>query len=124
MRGEAARKYKPIGTERVSREGYRERKIHDGLPLQSRWRAVHLIEWEAVNGALPAGMCLRMVGEDKIDTAPSNWEPISRAVNLYLNSRWVRLKLADAERETRPTLLTAAKLRCRASERRRERKQA
>jgi hypothetical protein len=53
--GVAVKLYKPIGTERVSKDGYRERKIHDGMPLQSRWRAVHLIEWEAVNGPIPKG---------------------------------------------------------------------
>ncbi|WP_210237328.1 hypothetical protein, partial [Mesorhizobium sp. M3A.F.Ca.ET.175.01.1.1] len=55
MTGAAAAKYKPIGTERFNKDGYLERKIHDGLPLQSRWRLVHLIRWEELNGALPAG---------------------------------------------------------------------
>jgi hypothetical protein len=57
--GIAVKLYKPIGTERVSKEGYLERKIHDGMPLQSRWRAVHLILWEEANGLVPEGMCLK-----------------------------------------------------------------
>jgi hypothetical protein len=32
--GRAVKLYKPIGTERVSKDGYTERKINDGLPLQ------------------------------------------------------------------------------------------
>lgn len=48
--GIATKLYKPIGTERVSRDGYLERKIHDGLPLQSRWRAVHLIYAASCHG--------------------------------------------------------------------------
>lgn len=53
--GVAVKLWKPIGTERISKDGYLERKIHDGLPLQSRWRAVHILVWEAVNGPLPPG---------------------------------------------------------------------
>ena len=53
--GVAVRLYKPIGHERLSKEGYLQRKIHDGLPRQSRWRAVHILVWEAANGPLPEG---------------------------------------------------------------------
>jgi hypothetical protein len=48
--GVAVKLYKPIGTERTSKDGYLERKVNDGMPLQARWRAVHLIVWEAANG--------------------------------------------------------------------------
>jgi hypothetical protein len=53
--GVAVRLYKPIGTERLSKDGYLERKVNDGLPPQRRWRAVHLIVWEAAHGPLPPG---------------------------------------------------------------------
>ena len=36
--GRANDNYQPVGTERVSQDGYREVKIHDGMPLQSRWK--------------------------------------------------------------------------------------
>lgn len=110
----AVKLYKPVGTERLSKEGYRERKIHDGLPLQARWRAVHLIEWEALHGAVPAGHCLRCLSTDVTDTRPANWEPIPRAVNLHLNQPRRRLAYADAEPETRPLILAAAKVSVRA----------
>lgn len=42
-RGVAVTLYKPIGTERLSKDGYLERKVNDNLPLQARWRAVHLM---------------------------------------------------------------------------------
>lgn len=53
--GVAVRLYKPIGTERVSKDGYLERKVNDDLPLQARWKAVHRIVWEAAHGPIPAG---------------------------------------------------------------------
>jgi hypothetical protein len=61
--------YKPIGAERVHENGYLERKIHDGLPMQSRWKFVHRIEWEKVNGPVPEGSVLKCLG-NKLNTDP------------------------------------------------------
>lgn len=52
-----ARNYRPVGTERVTKDGVLERKTTDDpslVPAQ-RWVAVGRIAWEAVNGPLPAG---------------------------------------------------------------------
>lgn len=48
--GKALEKYQPIGTIRTSKDGYLQMKIHDGMPLQSRWRGLHLVNWEAIHG--------------------------------------------------------------------------
>lgn len=113
-RGVAVKLYKPIGTERLSsRDGYLERKIHDGMPLQSRWRAVHLIEWEAVNGPVPKGHCLKCLDGNKLNTDPSNWECIPRALlpRLAGGNRYRRvLAFDDAAPEVRPAILAVAKL--------------
>lgn len=120
-RGVAVKLWKPIGTERLSKEGYRERKIHDGMPLQSRWRAVHLIEWEALNGALPGGHCLKCVDGDRTNTDPANWEAIPRALLPRLNGGRHKTKPAydDVAPELRPAVLATAKLAHRARELRR-----
>lgn len=116
-RGVAVRLYKPIGSERVSKDGYRERKIHDGLPLQSRWRAVHLIEWEAANGPLPEGYCLKCRG-DRTNTDPSNWQAIPRALLPRLNGGRRKTSPAydEVAPELRPTVLAVAELDHRARE--------
>lgn len=113
--GVAVKLYKPIGTERLSKNGYRERKIHDGMPLQSRWRAVHLIEWEAANGPIPPGHCLKCRG-DKLDTDPSNWMLIPRALLPALNGGRHKRRLAydAAEPDLRPALLAMARIEHRA----------
>lgn len=108
-RGVATKLYKPIGTERTSKDGYLERKIHDGMPLQSRWRAVHLIRWEAVNGPIPKGQALKCLDGDKANTDPSNWEAVPRALLPRLNGRFGR-GYDDAAPELRPTILLVAKL--------------
>ena len=117
--GRAARLYKPIGTERISKDGYRERKIHDGLPLQSRWRAVHLIEWEALNGPVPAGHCLKCRDGNRRNTAPANWQAIPRALLPTLNGRWNSLPYDQAPDEVRPAILTMARLKNKAAKVRR-----
>lgn len=116
--GRSVENYKPIGSERFSKEGYLERKIHDGLPLQSRWKSVHRIEWERVNGPVPEGMCLKCRG-DRRNTDPSNWMLVPRALLPRLNNRWGR-RYDDAPDELKPTMVAIARLEHRLSEKQRK----
>lgn len=88
MRGQAQRNWKPIGTERVSKDGYLERKVHDAdyseLPKdeanrqrQRRWLAVHRIVWEEANGPVPHGHKLAFKNGDKRDIRLDNLECVS-----------------------------------------------
>lgn len=85
-RGRANRVYKPIGTERFSKEGYLERKVNDDLPLQARWRAVHRIEWEKANGPVPKGFTVCFVNGDKTDRRLENYALISRVELMRRNT--------------------------------------
>ncbi|WP_026756699.1 HNH endonuclease [Sediminimonas qiaohouensis] len=107
--GRANRNYKPIGTERICKDGYIERKIHDGMPLQSRWRAVHLIRWEEFNGPLPEGHCLKCLDGDRTNTDPGNWIAIPRALLPRLSGRW-RIPYDSAPPEIKSVLLKIAQL--------------
>ncbi len=84
--GRAARVYKPIGTERISKDGYLERKISEALPFQRRWRAVHLIVWEAANGPLPTGHAIAFKNGDKADVRLNNLECITRRELMARNT--------------------------------------
>lgn len=84
--GVAVRLYKPIGTERISKDGYLERKINDDLPLQARWRAVHLIVWEAVNGRVPKGHAVAFRNGDKRDIRLDNLVLITRRELMARNT--------------------------------------
>lgn len=119
--GKAAKLYKPIGSERISKDGYRERKVHDGLPFQSRWRAVHRIEWERVNGPVPKGMALKCLDGDRLNVNPSNWEAVPRAIlpRLAGGTRKQLVAYDEAPDELKPAILTAAKLAHGARERQR-----
>lgn len=85
-RGVAVKLWKPIGTERISKDGYRERKINNDLPLQARWRAVHLLVWEEAHGPLPAGHAIVFLNGDKTDVRLDNLACITRAELMARNS--------------------------------------
>ncbi len=110
--GKALAIYKPIGTERLNKEGYRERKVHDGLPMQSRWRTVQHINWEAEHGPVPKGMVLKCVDGDKLNTDPSNWMLVPRALMPRLNGGPHKSLIAfdDAPDDLKPVILAVAKL--------------
>lgn len=108
-RGVASKLYKPVGTERVSKEGYVERKINDDLPLQRRWRMVHLINWEAINGPVPDGHRLKCLDGDRGNTDPENWLSIPLALAPRLNGRFGR-GYDQAPAELKPLILATAQL--------------
>lgn len=121
--GRAAATYKPIGSTRLSKDGYPELKIHDGLPMQSRWRAVHLINWEKQNGPVPEGHCLKCRDGNRGNSDPSNWQLIPRALLPRLGGRFGR-GYDDAPAELKPTIMAIAELEQQIFERRRSRRKA
>jgi mRNA-degrading endonuclease RelE of RelBE toxin-antitoxin system len=66
---------------RISKEGYKEIRIRKG-----KYRLLHIVEWEKVNGPLPKGHCLRNRNGNKLNTDPDNWELITRSENMKLNT--------------------------------------
>lgn len=110
--GRANALYKPIGTERITEDGYRERKMHDGLPMGSRWQLVQRIEWEAVNGPIPDGYALKCLNGDRLDCSPANWEAVPRGVLARLNGGRFKKRVSydAAAPDLKPTLMAVAKL--------------
>jgi len=55
MTGAAQHNYLPIGSERISKDGYLERKVTDDPTLTParRWIAVHRLVWSEANGPVP-----------------------------------------------------------------------
>ena len=56
--GVARHNYVPIGSERITKDGYLERKITDdpNIVPARRWVGVHRLVWEAGHGPIPKGM--------------------------------------------------------------------
>lgn len=66
---------------RLSKDGYQEIRIRMG-----KYRLLHLVNWEKINGRLPRGHCLWCLDGNKLNTDPSNWELITRAENMRRNT--------------------------------------
>lgn len=77
---------KPIGHERVNPQGYLERKVNNDEPRRRRYQLVHVLNWEAVNGKIPAGHRLRFKDGDKTNVDASNLELVTRADVMRRNN--------------------------------------
>lgn len=92
MSGSAARNYVPIGSLRINRDGYLDRKVTDdpNLAPVRRWVGVHRLVWEAEHGPIPKGHMvafrpgMRTTIEDEITV--DRLECITLAENMKRNS--------------------------------------
>jgi hypothetical protein len=66
--GHMPHNYRPVGSERVTKDGYLERKIAD----PKTWKGVHLILWEEVNGPIPARHKVIFVDNNKQNVVIDN----------------------------------------------------
>ena len=76
----------PVGTERVTRDGIRQRKTHDDGPAHRRWKSVHMIIWEEVHGEVPHGHLVVFRDRDTKNIELDNLELVSRAENMRRNT--------------------------------------
>lgn len=77
--GAAVDLYKPIGTERVTKDGYLQLKVNDDLPIHKRWEMVHRIVWVEHNGPIPKGHNIIFKDGNKLNFEIENLECVSRA---------------------------------------------
>ena len=84
----------PIGTERISKDGYTEVKIADGR-LNKNWKAKHIQIWEEHNGPVPPGNVVIFGDGNKRNFNPENLLLVSRAQLVRLN----QLKMIQEDTE-------------------------
>lgn len=86
--------YVPIGSVRISKDGYLERKVSDDQSLYParRWKFVHRLVWEAAHGPIPPGhVIVFKPGRKSVELAcitPDALECISRRELVRRNSIW------------------------------------
>jgi len=100
---------KPLGSERIDKDGYvyikvKETDPHTGFP--TRYKPKHRHIWEQVNGPVPDGMCLIFKNGNTQDLRPENMELVSRAELLRMN----QVGYKDAPDDVKPAVLLLAKL--------------
>ena len=88
MAGRAQALYKPVGHERVTKDGILQRKIRDDGPLHRRWKSVHSILWQEHHGPIPPGhiVVFKDKGPRHTDITLDRLELISRAENARRNT--------------------------------------
>lgn len=88
---EESHNYAPIGTLRISKDGYLERKTTDDPSIYParRWVAVHRLVWEAAHGPIPSGHIVVFKRGQKTaieaDITPDRLDCISRKEHARRN---------------------------------------
>lgn len=87
-KGDMPHTWNPIGSERITKDGYLERKMTDTGITRNDYVAVHRLVWEAHNGPIPRGHVV--VFRDKLPRHThitiDRLELISRRANMLRNS--------------------------------------
>lgn len=99
---------KPIGSERVSVDGYIEIKVKGS----KAWKLKHRIVYEQHFGKLKPGDVVRFKDDDQLNLEPGNLIKLSRAEHHFLN----KLGYSKADISLKPTLELIAKLQAKTSE--------
>lgn len=106
-------RHQAIGSTRVV-EGYEFTKVAmtPRVAWTRNWKQTHLLRWEAEHGPVPAGHALKCLDGNRLNTDPSNWIAVPRALLPLLNGGRMKRRPAfdAAPLELKPTLLAMARL--------------
>lgn len=82
---------RPVGTERVDRDGYVRIKVAQ----PNKWELKHVVVWESYYGKVPEGHLIIFLDGDKHNFDIDNLQIITLAENLFLNKK--RMRFNDKE---------------------------
>lgn len=85
--GQKPHTWHPIGHERLTKEGYLQRKMTDTGVTRRDYVAVHHLVWIAAHGPIPPGHAVAFKDGDKTRIELDNLELISRADLMRRNTR-------------------------------------
>lgn len=94
--------HRPVGSERVNVDGYIEIKTEE----PNIWRQKHRVEWEKVNGPIPAGHVLWFKDNNRLNWQPSNLMLVTRAQHAVVS----KMQLHSATGEFKETVVLIADL--------------
>lgn len=84
-KGNTPKNYKPVGTERIDRDGYVLIKVSDSGTWHERWRHKHKVVWEKASGPIPKGHVLIFLDQNKLNISLENLQLITRAQLARMN---------------------------------------
>lgn len=85
-KGRKPQTWVPVGSERISKDGIRQRKISDTGYGAGDWQSVHKLLWEEHHGPVPKGHLVVFKNRNRKDIRIENLELITRAENARRNS--------------------------------------
>lgn len=101
-KGQAPINHKPVGSERITKDGYIMIKVAE----PNKWRLKHVVEWEKNNGKLPKNHALIFLDRNKQNTSIDNLKLVSRSELLIIN----RDNLLKDNKELNETAVIIAKV--------------
>ena len=72
---------RPVGYERITKDGYCEIKVAE----PSQWDAKHRLVWESVHGPIPKGNMVLFLSDDKLNVNIENLQMVTRGELAVLN---------------------------------------
>lgn len=91
QKGRMPPKYRPVGSERLDKDGYIIIKTAD----PKTWRRKHIVVYEKHFGKVPNGYCIRFKNGNKHDIRPENMMAIPRGANAILNKSYRALGMSE-----------------------------
>lgn len=88
--GNRPQTWRPIGSERVDKDGIRQRKISDTGDKRKDWAGLHVLMWEKANGPVPRGRILIFKDRNQAHLELENLELVTRAELMRRNSYHTR----------------------------------
>lgn len=85
-KGSKPHTWRPIGTERITKDGYLQQKVTDTGCTPRDYRMVHHLVWEEHRGEIPPGHIVVFRDRNPKNLAIDNLECISRAENARRNT--------------------------------------
>lgn len=82
-KGSKPQNHKPVGTTRITADGYKEIKIAEGM---NKWRLFHRVVWERLNGKIPKNYNLIFRDGNRQNFAITNLTLVTRAQNMKRNT--------------------------------------
>lgn len=91
-KGDQPKNYKPVGSERIDRDGYVLVKVKDEGTWDERWRHKHKVLWETEHGSIPEGHVLNFLDGDRTNLSLGNLILLSRAEHLAMTRQNLRFR--------------------------------
>ena len=97
IHGYAAQRMQPVGAERISKDGYIEVKVSDGLQDKPNcnFRKKHHVVYEQVHGEIPQGCNIVFADHDKRNLDPGNLVAVPRSIWSVISHN--KMEYWDAE---------------------------